>query len=907
MDKFVGYERREHTTVVRLEPGEEKLFRLPPITPGQVTVAAPEPPEPHPDPHPDPTRPPRLPRDDLEIQLTHPGGVAETGSIGATANSLWTDDLWRVRVKDKRPAGFGGRDVRLVANYNSVLPILERRVPADFYHGGFASNYNEQQYLKVALDDHYIEIGFREDFRLLYGLESPGEPKHLFKKIFSEHVHFRDRVEMTGPVFDIGAGPHPNGSGNAVFFSVKADFPAITVNVDPPVVPSFSVDLEPFSVQLRLWLTVLDGKLYYVPLIESKLLDLLDLESKLLDLPFNAKDYLKNLIQDWIFRAQYPYENAAYPSSFGSLLGRWLAGREAPIRGLGYAPGPRDALGTDGIVEPASGEILIHYVGPREKPQINEPVMSEGHTSAPVDDGSVPLFDPPFRDEEPQWDPAEIGGLPWSDPRIGHRRDLGQLGQISHIVVLMQENRSFDHVLGYLSKLKLNPEVDGLLPGDHPNLATQYNHYKDPYGGEQTFFPTRAGGTGWDGEIPGPCHEHYCTVAQVSNGMGGFVSDFARRIGRKDDPHKPAEANDPRLPLVMEYHTGEQLPIYELLRQEFVICDSWYTSHPGPTWPNRFILLTGDLNKDEAGNVEEESPDPIRMPPIKTRTIFDYLHDWGVSWRVFEHGYSFPRLFRNFTYDLTNIVPFNDPDHGFEATARSGLPSVTLIEPDYIELPPGNDDHAPANMACGQDLVNRIFRALIASPGWENTLFIITYDEHGGFYDHKVPPTNAVPPLANNSDALGPRVPGFVISPLVERGKVSHELFDHTSIGATIIRRFAPPSGRVPSVSARLDAAKDFGFLLTLPPRPRSDFTSLVLPELLEVRYKDDPTRNPCLRVPSEISLTTAAPKEDFHWLLAAVRLTTGEPPKATRRRPPRPPRDWDVTVVRDPHRDPPG
>ena len=105
---------------------------------------------------------------------------------------------------------------------------------------------------------------------------------------------------------------------------------------------------------------------------------------------------------------------------------------------------------------------------------------------------------------------------------------------------------------------------------------------------------------------------------------------------------------------------------------------------------------------------------------------------------------------------------------------------MTLIEPDYIDLPPGNDDHPPADMAGGQRLVNRIVQALIAGPAWDRTMLVITYDEHGGFYDHVCPPSDA-PPLRGSRRTLGPRVPTFVVSPLVERGKVIHERFDHTS------------------------------------------------------------------------------------------------------------------------------
>ena len=186
-----------------------------------------------------------------------------------------------------------------------------------------------------------------------------------------------------------------------------------------------------------------------------------------------------------------------------------------------------------------------------------------------------------------------------------------------------------------------------------------------------------------------------------------------------------------------------------------------------------------------------DNPDLVTMLPIKTPTMFDHLNDCGVSWKVFENGFSFLRLFRNYTFDTANVVRFDDPVRGFETAARSGtLPQVTMIEPDYIDLPPGNDDHPPADMEDGQEFVNRIVKALIAWPQWEKTLLVITYDEHGGFYDHQQPPNDA-PPLRGGRTTLGPRVPTFLVSPWIKRQDVIHSRFDHTSIGATILRRFA--------------------------------------------------------------------------------------------------------------------
>jgi phospholipase C len=438
--------------------------------------------------------------------------------------------------------------------------------------------------------------------------------------------------------------------------------------------------------------------------------------------------------------------------------------------------------------------------------------------------------------------------------------------------VLIQENRSFDHVLGYLSRDKINRELDGLLPPEDPGAKLQVNRF-----GNREFAVQRTLATAWPPGIIDPGHGFEDVLTQMTNNMGGFVQSFAERL-------KTTDPTDPRLRLVMNFFGPDELPVYTLLAREFGICDSWYTAHAGPTWPNRFVLMTGDLNRDPFGIVEFNNPDVKTMLPIETPTLFDHLNEAGASWRVFEHGYSFLRLFGNFTFDTENIVPFDDPWRGFEAAARRGdLPQVTLIEPDYIDLPPGNDDHPPADMADEQNLVNRIVRALIDSPRWQRTLFVITYDEHGGFYDHKQPPDDA-PPLSGSLRKMGPRVPTFVISPLVERGAVFHSRFDHTSIGATILRRFAGP--RPPRVSPRLDRARDLREVLTLAnsPRPRTDFGSLDLPPLVA---RVAPER----RLVAERGQRIGKPKgkDDFHWMLTAMRLITGEPPKVSglRRRAP--------------------
>ena len=179
-------------------------------------------------------------------------------------------------------------------------------------------------------------------------------------------------------------------------------------------------------------------------------------------------------------------------------------------------------------------------------------------------------------------------------------------------------------------------------------------------------------------------------------------------------------------------------------------------------------------------------------------------------------------------------------------------------------------------MADGQRFVNRVVQALMAGPAWERTMLVITYDEHGGFYDHVNPPTDA-PPLRGSRRTLGPRVPTFVVSPLVERGRAIHETLDHTSIGATILRRF---SGRQPppKISARLDAATDLRVALTLDqPRPRSESASIGLPPLTAAAPA---SARRALRAATRSRIGTPSGADDFHWLLSAMRLVTGEPPR---------------------------
>jgi phospholipase C len=501
------------------------------------------------------------------------------------------------------------------------------------------------------------------------------------------------------------------------------------------------------------------------------------------------------------------------------------------------------------------------------------------------------LFDTPYEMPLPPVPGGHGGVLPT-------HHDAGALNNIEHIVVLMQENRSFDQIFGYLSRDGMVPrgallprnttaprgtpmstaDVDGLLPGQNDRDALRY---PDMPGGA-LYRSTRTLTTGWPGfDLDNPCHSHVCVERQIADNMKGFVADYARKgVG-------PAH-----LQLIMNYLTDLELPAFGLLAREFAICDKWFCSHIGGTLPNRFINLTGDLSDDVYGSPEVENPDLFSsFAPLETTTFFEHLTSRSVSWKLFEHNYCTLRMFRKYTFDEANIVGFEDQARGFAAMVANGtLPKVSFIEPNYIEAPGGNDDHAPADMINGQILVAKIMRALLSNYDvWKKTLFIITYDEHGGFYDHVPLPfeittesngtttTRNIAPLSNGERRLGVRVPALAISPWIPAmpgGKVnvSHTVFDHTSITATILRRFC--GNRLPDMGPRVHEAADLRHLLTLAEaRPDSDFAALKS-EMQTIAAM----QNVALAgVPPNAHRKPDNELEDFHSLLAFATSVTGK------------------------------
>jgi phospholipase C len=384
------------------------------------------------------------------------------------------------------------------------------------------------------------------------------------------------------------------------------------------------------------------------------------------------------------------------------------------------------------------------------------------------------------------------------------QQPLDNLHKIDHVVVLMLENRSFDHILGYLKLEAGRKEVDGLTR----SMSNSYNKKKYAVRHlENTKFE------------PDPGHEGEDVAEQLADNNGGFVSNFARHCPDERDPGK-----------IMGYYNAADLPVYDHLARHFCICDRWFSSVPGSTWPNRLYALSGQA---------DGSKDNKQIPIYSKISFVRHLEAKGVSWRWYSYDFqtlrSVDEKYRTgydqnfFKVEESTMLETEDfLDH----CAAGDLAAVSWIDPNLAGLTAfaANDDHPPAEVMAAQNLVLTIFSALIASPAWKKTIFIITYDEHGGFYDHVAPPEAADDDP--NFRRYGVRVPALIISPWVIPGSISHVVYDHTSIIKTILLRFCQEAdGSIPDMGARVASAKHLGELLTLP-RPRPT-TARTLPSRL--------------------------------------------------------------------------
>src|ERR1700690_1887028 len=345
-----------------------------------------------------------------------------------------------------------------------------------------------------------------------------------------------------------------------------------------------------------------------------------------------------------------------------------------------------------------------------------------------------------------------------------------QLSAVQHIVHLMLENRSFDHMLGFLYANNVSPSgaaFEGLT-------GTESN--PDTTGAPVTVFkinPSDPGAYFMPGADPG---EGYANTNSQLFGSGkgpvpptaanqGFVTNFSatmawdQRVGRSVQAGTTAAH-------IMGIFTPEALPVLSGLASGFAVCDHWYSSVPTGTFPNRAFACAatsqGHMNDGTAS--------------YTVQSIFGLLSAHNQTWKIY--GYNEEPLTRKNFPDTTNAPDTNFGKFtDFTADAAAGhLPAYSFLEPSWGST--GNSQHPNYDVSLGEQLIHDVYYALRGGPGWDQTLLFITYDEHGGLYDHVPPPSGATPPDATPGEfgfdftRFGVRVPVVLVSPLIPAGTV---------------------------------------------------------------------------------------------------------------------------------------
>jgi phospholipase C len=385
---------------------------------------------------------------------------------------------------------------------------------------------------------------------------------------------------------------------------------------------------------------------------------------------------------------------------------------------------------------------------------------------------------------------------------------------IKHLVVLMLENRSFDHMLGFLPQNATDPI----------NILT--GHEKNPVDVEETAFVpvSRDARTVADleedpkHELPNVTFQIFSTDTSASPtpNMNGFVIDYGRIAG-----------NSPNASKIMNCFTPDTLPVLSTLAQHYGVCDRWFSSVPGPTIPNRLFTHAAHSN----GSADQDALGAV----FKIRTIFEEMDvkpNASNNYRIYTHGASI--LMSNEFLQVKKQDRFSDFIADFESDASKGdIPEYTFIEPAYGDDPNNNrfanSQHPDFAVDEGEALIATVYNALRNGKNWKNTLLLITYDEHGGIFDH-VPPPKVAPSAANSGlpdvppsinpafdfRRLGVRVPAVFVSPRIAPNTViSDSDYEHCSIVATVRKLFCGVNAQEP-FNWREAQAPTFENILTL-------------------------------------------------------------------------------------------
>jgi len=384
-------------------------------------------------------------------------------------------------------------------------------------------------------------------------------------------------------------------------------------------------------------------------------------------------------------------------------------------------------------------------------------------------------------------------------------------GTIKHVVVLMMENRSFDHMLGFMQADDY--DIDG-LSGNETNLDSQGNAVRvsptAKYASDLTVDP------GHDFlDVYEQMFADHTGAYSNEPAMEGFVANYEK----KTFDHAPN---------VMKCFDPGMLPYLSTLAREYAICTRWFSSIPGPTLPNRAFLHAAT----SLGRLDM-SPNYIKG----LKTIYEQFDDAGVSYKIYYQDATIVMGIGYFLQHQDRVRPFKEFRKDCE---KNRLPGYSVLEPRYNNGADGSinasDQHPDHDVAAGEGLIRDVYGAIRKNEEtWKSTLLIITYDEHGGLYDH-VPPPVAVPPDEHVSemppfafDRYGPRVPGVLVSPYIRPGTIDSTTYDHTSILVTARKLLIDPDDYADRALTQRDAAMqplDGNLNLAAPRQDKVKFTA---------------------------------------------------------------------------------
>jgi phospholipase C len=390
-------------------------------------------------------------------------------------------------------------------------------------------------------------------------------------------------------------------------------------------------------------------------------------------------------------------------------------------------------------------------------------------------------------------------------------RTLPGIQNLKHVVVLMMENRSFDHMLGALKAT--HPNIDGLT-------GTESN--PDTTGATITVQPLAEFQSQLD---PDPNHHFAAVNLQIfgdpQNGpplpatMQGFIKSYYNQQNNVQHSHD-----------ILYYFTPDKLPVLTTLATEFAVFNRWFASIPGPTICNRAFAHYGTSFGQVSMDVFYEGKD--------IKAIYDRMLAANHTCKLFYYDEA------SSTMEVVNLLQ-NEPQifgtfpDFLNACKQNALPDYCFIEPNYTDhdSPDGdgeviaNDQHPDHDVRAGEQFIATVYNAIRQNPNlWPNTALLIVYDEHGGIFDHVPPPacTPDTPFVAQPADTgtldsfafdrLGVRVPAILVSPWVAKGSIINDTFDHASIPATVNELYNLP---VSPRSARETAANTFLGNLSLP------------------------------------------------------------------------------------------